>query len=81
MVANVAFTIAAQDNSKYLVNENVRLKRELVVKKKQVEHIATENQWLSSLNFYTTEWHSMMLEELEPLKDTLEWPYDEMILI
>lgn len=41
---NVAFTTLAQDNSKYLFNENVKLRRELVVVKQQVEHLSVKNQ-------------------------------------
>jgi FtsZ-binding cell division protein ZapB len=59
------------DNSEYLLNENARLRRELVVTKQQVEHLAVENQRLLSQNSNTTEWQSTMLDELGPMEDTM----------
>lgn len=44
MAANVAFTTMTYENSEYLLNENVKLRRELATVKKQVEHLAAENQ-------------------------------------
>lgn len=48
---------------------------------KHVEHLAVENQQLSSHNFSIVEWNSTMQEELGPMEDTMEQLDDEMILI
>lgn len=44
MVANVSFLIGTHDNSKYPLNENEWLRKELVAVKKQVEHLTAKNQ-------------------------------------
>lgn len=80
MAANVAFSTTMQDNFEYILNENVRLRKELVVVKQHVEHLVAVNQWLSSHKFSTIEWQSAMQEEMGQMQDTMAQLYDEMIL-
>jgi len=43
MAKNVAFATTTQHNCEYLLNENVRLRRELITVKKQVKHLVMKN--------------------------------------
>lgn len=81
MSTNVAFATMSQDNSECLLNKSARLIRELVAMKKQVKHLAVENQPLSSQNSNIAKWQSTMLDELGAMDDTMTQLYDEMILI
>lgn len=56
MVENVAFATTVQDNFEYLLNDNARLRRQLIAVKQHARHIAAKNQRLSSHNFNTAEW-------------------------
>lgn len=64
-----------------MLNVNIKLRRELDAMKKQLEHIVTKNQRLSSHNFNTIECQSSMQEELALMEDTMAQLYDEMILL
>lgn len=55
MVENVTFSTTSHEKSEYLLNENARIWRELVVVKQWMEHLALENQQLSSQSFNTVE--------------------------
>lgn len=48
MVVKVAFTTMAHDISDYFINENSRMRKELVAMKQQVQHIVVDNQRLLS---------------------------------
>jgi len=56
MTTNVEFTIVTHDKLKYMLNENVRLRIELAMIMKQVEHLVVENQRMSSQSTNIADW-------------------------